>query len=921
MGHDIYALWRKIDQQRLSNNGEWVAYTLGSYAETDPTLYLWRAESGQTLLFPRGTDPIFSEDSRFILFRIKQPLDSLKAKRRKKIKDEDLPKDSLGIYNLSNGQLTKIASIKSFALPQKWAGYCAIHLDIEKPETPRKEAAKDSSQTKKPKAENKDNGSKLILYELETGRKDTFAYATEYTFAKRGKTLLVADTGRDSIEVAGIRLFDCEKRTRQTIFQQKGKYKQICLDESGKQAAFIADLDTTKERVRPFQLFYWQKNTPSPPDGVMRTVSTAKSIAQSNRDYGDLKNYLVSENAKPQFSEDGTKLYFGFAQQPILPDTTLLPEEIVNVEVWAYDDPRVHTQQKVQLERDRKRSFDAVYLAATDKIVPLSNPRFSDITYQEGRNGDFAILSADEHYLKATTWEGFGKRDIHLVDIKTGAKTLIASKIRGAAALSPSGKYVIWYNEIDSAWFTYALATKKTNRISDNVSVKFYDEENDMPDHPNPYGIATWTRDDRHVLIYDRYDIWKIDPLSIEKPIRLTYGKNDENISRYIRLDEDEKFVEPNATLFLHQKNDRTKAEAYAQLNLGTNTTSHLISGDYAFSRRPLKAQQAQKYVFSKTNFTTCPDLLYTTDFKTPQRISDINPQQADYAWGSIEMVAWTALNGQILRGMLVKPEGFDPTKKYPMIVNFYEKSSDEIHAYRAPEPHRSQINYTFYANHGYLVFNPDIPYRIGYPGESCLNAVISGVTYLMNKGFVDEKRIGVQGHSWGGYQAAYLITKTDIFRCAESGAPVVNMISAYSGIRWESGLMRQFQYEHSQSRIGGSLWEYPLRFMENSPVFSADKINTPVLILHNDKDGAVPWYQGIEFYGAMRRLNKPAWLLNYNDEPHWPLKLQNRIDFQKRMQQFFDHYLKDAPMPRWMVRGVPAMEKAILQGFELERK
>ncbi len=266
---------------------------------------------------------------------------------------------------------------------------------------------------------------------------------------------------------------------------------------------------------------------------------------------------------------------------------------------------------------------------------------------------------------------------------------------------------------------------------------------------------------------------------------------------------------------------------------------------------------------------------------------------------------------------MLVKPDGFDPKKKYPMIVNFYEKSSDGLNDYRSLEPHRSQINYTFYANRGYLVFNPDIPYRTGYPGESCLNSVISGVTYLMNQGFVDEKRIGVQGHSWGGYQAAYLVTKTDIFRCAEAGAPVVNMFSAYSGIRWESGLMRQFQYEHQQSRIGGSIWEYPMRYFENSPLFSMDKVHTPVLILQNDNDGAVPWYQGIEFYGALRRLNKPAWMLNYNGEPHWPVKLQNRLDFQTRMQQYFDYYLKDGPMPRWMERGVPAMEKGILQGLE----
>ena len=215
------------------------------------------------------------------------------------------------------------------------------------------------------------------------------------------------------------------------------------------------------------------------------------------------------------------------------------------------------------------------------------------------------------------------------------------------------------------------------------------------------------------------------------------------------------------------------------------------------------------------------------------------------------------------------------------------------------------------------MVFNPDIPYRIGYPGESCLNSVVAGVTNLLNQGFIDADRVAVQGHSWGGYQAAYLITKTNMFRCAEAGAPVVNMISAYGGIRWETGILRQFQYEHTQSRIGGSIWEYPLRYMENSPIFDADKIQTPVLILSNDKDGAVPWYQGIEFYSAMRRLNKPAWLLNYNEEPHWPVKLQNRIDFQVRMQQFFDYYLKDAAKPRWMERGVPALEKGILQGYE----
>jgi len=284
-------------------------------------------------------------------------------------------------------------------------------------------------------------------------------------------------------------------------------------------------------------------------------------------------------------------------------------------------------------------------------------------------------------------------------------------------------------------------------------------------------------------------------------------------------------------------------------------------------------------------------------------------------------MVEWKDYDGESVKGLLVKPEDFDPSKKYPMMVNFYEKNSDRLYNHRAPYPHRSTINYTYWTNKGYIIFNPDIKYKNGYPGQSAYDAVISGVEAMIEKNkYIDKDRIGVQGHSWGGYQIAHLITKTDIFKCAEAGAPVVNMVSAYGGIRWGTGMSRMFQYEQTQSRLGATLWEEPQLYMENSPIFNLDKINTPVLILHNDKDGAVPWYQGIEFFVGMRRLGKPAWMLNYNDEPHWPLKRPNRLDFNKRLEQFFDHYLMDAPMPEWMDKGVPAVEKGVNYGFELDK-
>ncbi|HRI61202.1 MAG TPA: prolyl oligopeptidase family serine peptidase, partial [Saprospiraceae bacterium] len=365
-------------------------------------------------------------------------------------------------------------------------------------------------------------------------------------------------------------------------------------------------------------------------------------------------------------------------------------------------------------------------------------------------------------------------------------------------------------------------------------------------------GVAGWLDDDAAMLIYDRYDIWKIAPDGKKKPERITDGRGSETTYRYIKLDPEERSIQSDATLLLHQFNDKTKAEGYVWLDLKTGKVNPWMSGDFAFTKQPIKAKSIENLIFTRENFQTFPDLLFAKisdnqqpETSNPKPVSNANPQQSEYRWGNIELVQWTSLSGEKLSGLLVKPEGFDPAKQYPMIVNFYEKLSDGLHQHRAPDFHRSQINWTYYASKGYLVFAPDIPYNTGYPGECAYNAIVSGVTALIDKGFVDPARVALQGHSWGGYQAAYLVTRTNLFKCAEAGAPVANMTSAYGGIRWETGLSRAFQYEHQQSRIGGTLWEYPMRFLENSPLFSLDKVQTPLLILHNDKDGAVPWYQG----------------------------------------------------------------------------
>ena len=334
----------------------------------------------------------------------------------------------------------------------------------------------------------------------------------------------------------------------------------------------------------------------------------------------------------------------------------------------------------------------------------------------------------------------------------------------------------------------------------------------------------------------------------------------------------------------------------------------------------PVVSKDGKTISFTQQDFVEFPDVwVAKSDFTDAKKISNANPQQAQYNWGHAELVNWVSGDGQHLQGILIKPENFSYGKKYPMITYFYERMSDSLNAYHPPAPSASTINFSYFASNGYLVFIPDIPYKTGYPGESAASAIISGVLSIVNRGYVDSSRLGLEGHSWGGYQIAYLVTRTNLFKCAEAGAAVVDMFSAYGGIRYGTGILREGQYEHGQSRIGASPWDKPLRYLENSPLFFLDKVETPLLLLQNDKDGAVPFTQGIEFFSGLRRLGKPAWLCVYNGEDHNLVERKNRKDWSVRLSQFFDHYLMDKPMPIWMSKGIPATQKGKTMGLDLD--
>ncbi|MEM9930654.1 MAG: prolyl oligopeptidase family serine peptidase, partial [Bacteroidota bacterium] len=688
--------------------------------------------------------------------------------------------------------------------------------------------------------------------------------------------------------------------TWEQLSEDAGEYTGLTLSNDGQQAAFLTADPDDKDAQKPWQLHHWDLER-----------ETTLNLTKDNADWMP-GGYRIAKDRVPRFSDEGDYLFIGTTPRRPERDTTLLDEEIADVEVWTTHDDRMYTEENVRLRTEERRTYLAAYRTAQQDFLQLGTEDRPYDYLASDLQGHYALVYDDRPYAKSTMWEGGpSARNTTLIDLRTGKRQVMLDGQVTPARWLQGGKFLVWYAPADTTWNSFDPATGQVHVLTTNETGTFYDEINDRPMHPYPYGTGGTLSGGDKFLVYDRYDIWELDPSGKTAARRITKGRESKTEIRIRNLGEFPSFIDPAKPQVVVTQRDDNYHGGIGLLNLQTGKLEMQQSGPYTYSDF-LKARDTKAYVYSRSDFREYPDLRFTKNLgSAATKISHANPQQKDFAWGTNEIYEWVDNQGRKLRGMLVKPDGFNPNKKYPLLVNFYEKSSDGVFRHRTPVPGRSSVNYSHYVSKGYVIFNPDVYYREGYPGESAYDCVMSGVLNLLSHGYIDRERIGLQGHSWGGYQAAYLVTKTDLFAAVESGAPVVNMFSAYGGIRWGSGRSRQFQYEHTQSRIGGTPWSHFQRYVENSPLFTTDKINTPLLILHNDKDGAVPWYQGIEWFTALRRLGKPAWLLNYRNEPHWPVKTANRADFQTRMAQFFDYYLMDKAKPRWMDDGLKPIERA----------
>lgn len=896
LDHDVYDQWNRISGIQISHNGDWSAYIVAPERK-DGILYRQQLPAGDAQPIARGTNPVFSASASYLAFKIKAPFDSTRKAKIAKLKGDKMPKDSMGIWK-ANGEIEKLARVKSFAIGKEGGEWMAIYLEKF---IPQKDTTQQDSTTEKVKPKKAKKGKKgafpLVMYHPEKGFTDTIKAVKRYVMAEEGNHIGWITTYGDSIDSTSVQIYITANQEIKTLYAGPGIATSLTFDKAGEQIAFLMSTDTGKVKI--YNLQVWS-------GGEAATELVSANTA------GMPEGWAVSEHGKLSFSESGNRLYLGTAPAPYeVPEDSLPDDEKVKLDIWTWHDTRLQPQQLKELKADKEANFLAVVHLADKRFVQLADETVHQVRTSLKGDGQYAIGTDGYKYQKLDSWEAPYSQDVYVVDVNTGERELVLPKKQHSVSLSPAGKYILYYDATERVWYTYENATKEKRVLTAKLKVNFYNEDHDTPMLPFPYRVAGWTEDDAAVLIQDRFDLWQIDPTMEQKPANITkaFGRKNQIRFTYQKLDRDRLFVENEMLLTGFDEDD--KSSGVYRMTLGNkDVPTKLVHTDHQYTNFA-KAKNADRLLWRKQSFVEYADL-WTGDLNMGDatKLSDGNPQQSEYNWGTVENMRWK--EGKTEReALLVKPENFDPNKKYPLLVYFYELSTERKNRYYTPSPSRSTINWSMYASNGYLVLVPDIRYKTGQPGPDALEAVNAAVDQLIEScGCVDEEKMGLQGQSWGGYQIAYMVTQTDRYAAAMAGAPVSNMTSAYGGIRWGSGRSRMFQYEKTQSRLGTTLWEDRDRYINNSPIFFTPNVNTPLLMMHNDNDGAVPWYQGIEFFVSLRRLNKPVWMLVYNGEQHNLTKYPNRVDLSIRMQQFFDHHLKGAPAPSWMTEGLPAVKK-----------
>lgn len=860
--------WESLGPSAISNDGRWFACTINK-VDADGYLALRNCDTPDRAVTPLGTMPRFSDDSKWLAYGIGLP-----KKEADKLREEKKPVEmKLGLRNLANGQETIYESIQSWAFTK--GGGSLVML--------RYRAASRTS-----------GGSDLIIRNMVDGTTMTIGNVMDMRLHKNGKWLALGiDSGGQE---KGLQVYEFETGKVRDILFSKATIANVGWAEEADALGFLAGTQDPKKEG-PWNVVYRVSGFGTP-NLTVATFDPAKLESFP-------KGMRIAEFGGLQWNEKGDIAAFGIKEWEDKKTPEGKPEDKPNVDVWHYKDFDLQPYQQRMAEMEKRRTYLCMWRSATNTFTQIGSEKVKDVSLLRGFNT--AIWEDPEPYKDPTRPGGIDYSDYYVIDTLNGHKTRFLEKRQFGPVPSRDGKYIAYFAQ--KAWWVYEIGTGKLTNVTQGTKRDFWDVEDDHTVKEKPAeGFPVWFEKGGALVVYDKYDAFLYDPAT-GKTTQLTDGKNDKLVYRLMDPGYNEDGLDAAFPMYFRVFGEMTKKSGYYRRE-ADGKGKLLVLDDIGFGGLR-KAKDTDRMVFTMQSFEKSPAWFLTNEvFAQSKPLVSTNPQQKDFLWGKTELIDYKSKWGKPLQGVLVYPAGYEKGKTYPMVTYIYERMSDGLNNYAMPSdtnPYSTQ----YWSQNGYFVLLPDIAYRDRNPGKSaveCLEPAVQAA--IATKAGVEPTKVGLVGHSWGGYQAAYVPTQSKMFAAAVAGAPLTELISMYNSFYWNAGITDQVIFESSQGRMEVPWYEDVKAYTDNSPVWQAKNLNTPMLITFGDSDGAVDWHQGQQYYNTLRRMGKPVIMLVYPGENHGLAKKPNQKDYAHRVRHFFDVYLKGAKPEKWITDGVPAVKK-----------
>lgn len=871
---DEYTQWESLGPIGISNDGRWF-FSTTLRAEADPKLTIRSCDGPERWEVDSAGAASFSDDSKWVSYSLSVP----RKIREQMIAQKQRPENKLGLRNLSNGSVTTYDSVvrSSFA---KGSG----HLVIEHYRANGKTGG----------------GSELRVVDLADVSSTPISNVADWQLHRDGRYLLLQIEGETGER--GLQIFDLQTSALRTVRWGKGRISNPVFSKDGVTLVFMQGTANEKkagdwQEIVMVRGFGEQKLT-------MRTIDP-KALN------GFPENHRIAESGGLRVNDDGTIVAFGIAPWAEKTGPPSRPQDRPGVEIWHSRDTVVVPLQKNLANSERNRTAKCVLELESSRFAVFADAKHDVTLLPSFRH---AVLEDTQKHASAVKENGLEYADAAIVDVWSGKRTSLMDRAisnvgglgTGTMSMSRTGRFVAFYRGGD--WFIADAEAGQVRNATGGVQDDFHDllDDSTVPERPAA-GFPTWLEGDSGVVFPTQYDDYLVDPRSL-RVTRLTDGKASKLSYSLLDMRFGEEGVRLSDPMYFLMIDEETRASGIGRRERD-GTVKPLIFLDKLVQFAG-KSRDTDRVLLRMQTYTESPNAFVTNlEFSAAKAMTRTNPQQANFAWGRSEMIHYKNKRGVALKGILTYPAGYQAGRSYPMITYIYERLSQGIHQYRAPSL-TNPYDVQHYSQAGYFVLQPDIAYDDRGPGLSAVDCIEAAVRASLAKGVgVDAAKVGLTGHSWGGYQTVFLATQSKLFSAFVAGAPLTEMISMSNSFYWNWGQSNQVIFESSQGRLPKPFYDDMEKFMANSPLFHAKNISAPMLVEVGTADGAVDWTQGQFLYSTLRRMGKEMILLVYPGENHGLANPANMKDYAHRARHFFDVHLKRARPEKWVTEGVPVIK------------